>query len=104
MSTQRASAFRDRMAQANTRPPNTADTPSATEPASATTGPRNGESKFSVLFDTAEAVEFDEQCLRPVDDLEGPYPPGDLEALKQGRRVNAGRKGTTRAHRSSWSC
>jgi hypothetical protein len=45
-----------------------------------------------------------EQCLKPVDDLEGPYPPGDLEALKQDRRCNAGRKGTTRAHRSSWSC
>jgi hypothetical protein len=45
-----------------------------------------------------------EQCLKPVDDLEGPYPPGDLEALKQDRRWNAGRKGTTRAHRSSWSC
>jgi hypothetical protein len=35
--------------------------------------------------------------------VEGSYPPGDLEALKQGRRANAGRKGTTRAHRSSRS-
>ena len=33
----------------------------------------------------------------------GSYPPGDLEALKQDRRCNAGREGTTRAHRSSWS-
>jgi len=35
--------------------------------------------------------------------VEGPYPPGDLEALKQDRRCNAGREGTARAHRSSWS-
>ena len=27
-----------------------------------------------------------------------------LKALKQDRRANAGREGTTRAHRSSWSC
>jgi hypothetical protein len=41
-----------------------------------------------------------EQCLKPVDQEEGSYPPSDLEALKQDRRCNAGREGTTRAHRS----
>ena len=45
-----------------------------------------------------------EQCLRPVDDRGGSYPPDHLQALKQDRRANAGREGTTRAHRSSWSC
>jgi hypothetical protein len=30
--------------------------------------------------------------LETVDDLEGPYPSGDLEAIKQDRRANAGRK------------
>jgi hypothetical protein len=45
---------------------------------------------------------FGEQCLRPVDEVEGPYPPGHLQALKQDRRANAGREGTTRAHDSSW--
>ena len=44
-----------------------------------------------------------EQCLRPVDDRGGSYPPDHLQALKQDRRANAGREGTTRAHRSSWS-
>jgi putative transposase len=38
-----------------------------------------------------------EQCLRPVDEAEGSYLPDHLEALKQGRRANAGREGTTRA-------
>ena len=32
----------------------------------------------------------------------GSYLPDHLEALKQGRRANAGREGTTRAHGSSW--
>jgi hypothetical protein len=45
-----------------------------------------------------------EQCLKPVDDRGGSYPPDHLQALKQDRRSNAGREGTTRAHRSSWSC
>jgi hypothetical protein len=44
-----------------------------------------------------------EQCLRPVDDRGGSYPPDHLQALKQDRRANAGREGMTRAHRSSWS-
>jgi len=44
-----------------------------------------------------------EQCLNSVDQEGGSYPPGDLEALKQDRRWNAGREGTTHAHRSSWS-
>ena len=44
-----------------------------------------------------------EQCLRPVDEPgAGRTLPIILKALKQGRRANAGREGTTRAHRSSW--
>ena len=35
---------------------------------------------------------------------EGRTLPIILQALKQDRRANAGREGTTRAHRSSWSC
>jgi hypothetical protein len=52
----------------------------------------------------AEAAEtLREQCLRPVDEREGSYPPDHLQALEQDRRANADREGTTRAHRSSWS-
>jgi hypothetical protein len=51
----------------------------------------------------ALVVSGEEQCLRPVDDREGSYPPDHLQALKQDRRANAGREGTTLAHRSSWS-
>ena len=36
-----------------------------------------------------------EQCLKPVDEEEGSYPPDHPESLKQGRRANAGREGTT---------
>jgi hypothetical protein len=44
---------------------------------------------------------LDEQCLRPVDERDGSYPPDHLRALKQDRRANAGREGTTRAYCSS---
>jgi len=50
------------------------------------------------------SIHFHRAMLETCGSRGGPYPPDDLEALKQGRRVNAGRKGTTRAHRSSWSC
>jgi hypothetical protein len=44
----------------------------------------------------AEAAEtLREQCLRPVDEREGSYPPDHLQALEQDRRANAGREGTT---------
>ena len=41
--------------------------------------------------------------MKPVDEQEGSYPPDHLQALEQDRRANAGREGTTRAYRSSWS-
>ena len=41
--------------------------------------------------------------MKPVDDLEGPYLPGDLEGLKQGQRANAGREGTPVLTVVSWS-
>jgi hypothetical protein len=45
----------------------------------------------------AEAAEtLREQCLRPVDERKGSYPPDHLQALEQDRRANAGREGTTR--------
>lgn len=67
MSTQRASAFRERMAQANTRPNTTAPTASADEPVASTPKPspppHDYKSKFSVLFDNTEAIEFDRLVL-----------------------------------------
>ncbi len=47
------------MAQANTRPPSDTSTPTTPVPASAATSSRSKESKFSVLLDNTEAVEFD---------------------------------------------
>ncbi|GEL16702.1 hypothetical protein PA7_05390 [Pseudonocardia asaccharolytica DSM 44247 = NBRC 16224] len=44
------------------------------------------------------AASRQEQCLKPVDH-EGPYPPGDREAVEQDRRCQARREGTARVHR-----
>ena len=55
---------------------------------------RNGTHQPREVLTSAGAVEV------TVPHGEGSYPPGDLSALKQDRRANAGREGTTRAQRS----
>ncbi|PZS19645.1 MAG: hypothetical protein DLM60_09850 [Pseudonocardiales bacterium] len=59
-------------------------------------------SMFVVIVAQSAATSRAEQCLKPVMSKinGGSYPPDHPEVLKQDRRSNAGREGTTHGHRS----